>query len=146
MDAGYLKDIPNHSYFIGETDSLAAFWPFEHKMEPLLDTARKLLAEESSPTAVMCCNDYFAQAIYLAAEEWGMVVGRDVIVWGLCDIPFGINNPQCTLSTIRQPHEDVGFEAARMLDGIFHRKLDFPLNKILPVELIERNSSRFLKN
>lgn len=86
-------------------------------------------------------NDYVARGIYRAAEELKLKIGRDVMVFGFDDLPLA-SCLECPLSSVRQPRREIGYEAAKLLHERIMGKVSRPVTKCLPVELIERESSR----
>ena len=89
----------------------------------------------------MAMNDYAARSVYRAAEELKLRVGRDIMLFGFDDLPLA-SCLECPLSSVRQPRREIGFEAARLLCEEIDGRISQPVTKVLPVELIERNSSR----
>jgi LacI family transcriptional regulator len=102
--------------------------------------AERLLAQAQLPVSVMCFNDYTAWGVYHAAEKRGLVIGRDVTVIGFDDIPLAkLLKPSMT--TIRQPRNQVGYEAAKLLHQMILGKISKPVHLHLPVEFILRDSA-----
>lgn len=105
---------------------------------PALDTVLSLPAGER-PTAVLCVNDY--EAVYVAerALQLGLKVPEDLSVIG-CDniitkLPNGIG-----LTTIAQPFEQIGVEAAKLfLRRAESRKSDIARVQC-PTKLVVRES------
>ena len=89
----------------------------------------------------MAMNDYVARGVYRAAEELKLRIGRDVIIFGFDDLPLA-SCLECPLSSVRQPRREIGYEAARLLCNEIAGKVSRPVTRVLPVELVERKSSR----
>ena len=90
--------------------------------------------------SVFAMNDTFAQGVYLAAEELGLVIGKDIHIVGAGD------SPSCALSKPPQssfycPRRQLGYEAARILHHGLSGVLRRPTHRVLPVELKIRASS-----
>jgi len=103
------------------------------RMEQLLDL-------EEPPTAVVTGNDLMAFGAMEAAQERGLVVGRDVAVIGFDDVPLAAYfHP--TLTTIRQPIYDVGKMLSQTLIEIVQGEELAERQIILQPELVIRESS-----
>jgi LacI family transcriptional regulator len=74
--------------------------------------ARLLLSGANRPTAVMAHFDDLAVGALQAARELGLRVPEDVSVMGFDDGPMA---EACGLTTVRQPLEETGVLAARLL-------------------------------
>lgn len=88
----------------------------------------------------MAMNDYAARSVYRAAEELKLRVGCDIMLFGFDDLPLA-SCLECPLSSVRQPRKEIGFEAAKLLCDEVSGKITRPVIKVLPVELVERESS-----
>jgi len=103
------------------------------RMEQLLDL-------EEPPTAVVAGNDLMAFGAMEAAQERGLVVGRDVAVIGFDDVPLAAYfHP--ALTTIRQPIYDIGKMLSQMLIKIINGEELAERQIILQPELVIRESS-----
>ncbi len=98
-----------------------------------------LMQQTNRPDAVFCSNDYIAlgclqylQEHNISREEFGLV--------GYDDLYFS-SLPMIDLTTVRQPREELGKEAFRLLDfEIKHYKDNQPESVILQPELIVRRT------
>jgi LacI family transcriptional regulator len=103
--------------------------------------AVELLTSPDPPTAIFACNDVMAFGAMEAARELGKKIPDDISIIGFDDIPQAaqVHPP---LTTIRQPLEEMGRRAARMLLQIIENP-EQPVEKIeLPTELVVRESTR----
>jgi LacI family transcriptional regulator len=100
---------------------------------------KKLLSLSPAPTAILVINDYSALGALRAAKEMSFQVPEDLPVVGFGDVPFAsmLSPP---LTTIREPFQRMGQEATDRLLGIIQGKRLSPKNRILPVELVIRES------
>lgn len=102
--------------------------------------ARELLTERDRPDAVVAGNDLIALGVLQACAERGLAVPDDVAVTGYDDIPFAsVAVP--SLTTIRQPIEELGIASVRLLlDHLAepHRTLK---HVSLAPQLVVRNST-----
>ena len=100
-----------------------------------LEGARRALAAEPRPTALIAAADQLALGALEAASEAGLRVPDEVSVVGFDDIP-GAAWSRPALTTVRQPMLEKGEVAGRLLsDGPDGREV------ILPVELVVRGST-----
>src|SRR5262245_19494599 len=94
------------------------------------EAARKLLALSEPPTAIFACNDNMAVGVLRAAAEAGLRVPDDLSVVGFDDSELGrVTTP--TLTTVRQPLEEMG----RMAVSLLTRLIDGQRVETLRVEL-----------
>jgi DNA-binding LacI/PurR family transcriptional regulator len=101
---------------------------------------KSLMALNDPPTAVFCSNDYMAMGAIEGARELGLDLPTDLSLVGYDDNPFSsFLTPR--LSTIRQPAYEMGAMGAQEL---FHRIESpdrKPVQKLLNIALIERDST-----
>jgi LacI family transcriptional regulator len=105
------------------------------------DCARRLLALPNPPTAIFASNDVSAFGVMEAVRDAGYRIGEDFSVVGFDDIPTS-SSVHPSLTTVRQPLEEMGRRATRML---FERieEPSRPFERIdLPTELVIRDSCR----
>ncbi|QWU13561.1 transcriptional regulator, LacI family [Paenibacillus sophorae] len=123
-------------------------WLFarDYNIESGYKSGMELFAQEDQPTAVCCVSDMVAIGAIRAAEDSGVSVPEDVSIMGFDDIPIaGAYRP--ALTTIRQPVYDLGAGSAQMLLKQIREKDNYIREaKILPHEIIERESCRVLNN
>ena len=101
---------------------------------------KKLLSLAQPPTAVLAINDLSALGALKAAKEMAWRVPETVSVVGFGDIPFAtLSNP--ALTTVRQPFQELGYEAAGMLLNLISGKRLVKRHLTLPVELVVRDST-----
>jgi LacI family transcriptional regulator len=96
---------------------------------------------ESLPTAVMCGNDYLALGIMLELARHNLRVPDDVTVVGFDDHAWA-ETATVPLTTVRQPREELGRRAVRLLlDEIDHGDAHTHRHELLEPELVARASS-----
>ncbi len=100
----------------------------------------RILSLGKSPTALLLMNDFSAVGAVRAAQERGRRVPEDLSVVGFGDIPLAaMTDP--SLTTIREPFQEMGYQAAdRLLKMIQGRRVRAK-HLILPVQLVIRNST-----
>lgn len=106
------------------------------------DHVPELLGHTPRPTAIFCYNDMTAIGTLAALKQHAIHVPNDISLVGYDDIHFAryVDPP---LTTIRQPKDEMGQLATRMLlDLVDGRKAE---NVVLPGELIVRQSTRPIK-
>ncbi len=103
--------------------------------------AEELFGKFSDTDGVIASNDIFGIAIIHEALKLGKRIPEDLQIIGYDDIPQSrLSYP--TLSTIRQPAYEMGREAARLLINIIKKEKGIERTIEMPVELIERNTTR----
>jgi LacI family transcriptional regulator len=103
--------------------------------------ARELLALPELPTAIFASNDVSAFGVMEAARDRGLRIPEDISIVGFDDIPQASHvNP--TLTTVRQPLEQMGHLATRMLLETIRDRARLAERIELPTELIIRGSCR----
>jgi LacI family transcriptional regulator len=106
--------------------------------------AVELMNLHTPPSAIVASNDVMAFGAMEAARERGKKIPDDISIIGFDDIPQAaqVHPP---LTTIRQPLEEMGRRAAKMLLEIIENP-EQPAEKIeLPTELVVRESTRVLR-
>jgi LacI family transcriptional regulator len=106
--------------------------------------ASELMELPNAPTAIFASNDMMAFGAMEAARERGKKIPDDISIVGFDDIPQAAHvHPP--LTTIRQPLEEMGRRAARMLLEIIENP-ELPAGRIeLPTDLVVRESTRVLR-
>jgi len=101
--------------------------------------AQQLLSREPRPTAIFASNDVSAVGVLEAARERGLQVPGDLSIMGFDDIPQAtyLHPP---LTTVRQPLEEMGRVAARLLLARIRNPRHAPERIELPTELVVRAS------
>jgi LacI family transcriptional regulator len=94
-------------------------------------------------TAIFFANDINAHHGYKAIHDLNLKVPDDISIVGFDDIWMSkISSPP--LTTIRVYKEELGSIAVRMLMRSINNEIDKPINTIVPVKLIERESVKKL--
>jgi LacI family transcriptional regulator len=102
------------------------------------EAAHRLLTRENPPTAVFAANDITALQAMKVADELGLRIPEDLSVIGFDDIPDAAAATP-PLTTIRQPLQQMGEEAMRLLLDLLNG-VDGPRHVRLDVELMERST------
>jgi LacI family transcriptional regulator len=148
LDIAFLTAPPD---LMADPDRLSAFTALSRELRlrgkavetPLslpkvYQATRRLLARKRPPTAVITNSDFTAHAVYKAARDAGVRIGRDLAVVGHDDLPTSeLLDPP--LTTLRVDGQAIGRAAvARLVGGEAHALTDHHE----PVELVARSSSR----
>jgi LacI family transcriptional regulator len=99
-----------------------------------------LLDADVTFDAVFAHNDLSAAGAVQALRDAKLRVPHDVAVVGFDDIPLAVHTDP-TLTTVRQPLQEMGGTAARMLLSQFEGTPIGETRKVLPTRLIVRGSS-----
>ncbi|BCZ47761.1 transcriptional regulator RbsR [Clostridium gelidum] len=102
---------------------------------------KELLKLKDRPTAVFAAGDKIAIGAINAVKEAGLSVPDDISIIGFDDIEVArYITPK--LTTIRQNCNEIGKTAVDLLVEQINQKAKLKINKIIPVELIERDSCK----
>ncbi len=102
--------------------------------------AEKLFKGKLRPDAVICSDDYMAIGVMRKIKELGLNIPEDVAVIGFDDIEIAAYI-QPTLTTVRQPIENIGGLAAHALLKLLQDTVKKPIRRLLNVELVVRDSA-----
>lgn len=106
--------------------------------------ALKLLQLPDPPTAIVAFNDLMAFGAMSAAQELGLVVGRDLSVTGFDDIPMAeFSHPP--LTTVSQPVYKIGGMLCEMLIEMILAESNGLKQIVLKPTLSKRKSTNFVK-
>ncbi len=106
------------------------------------EAAGHLLDMSQPPTAIAACNDLMALGAMSAAQERGLIVGKDVSITGFDDIPLA-EHAHPPLTTICQPIYKIGSMVCEMLIKVIEGKQIAEQQVILQPSLVIRQSSGF---
>ena len=104
--------------------------------------AAKLLSLPDPPSAIFAASDTQAMGVLAAADRAARPVPEGLSVIGFDDIESA---KLLGLSTVRQPLEDSGTEAARRLCALLRGEPIDPLRQQLPLEVVHRSSTARLR-
>lgn len=116
----------------------------QYTLEAGVHVTERILLAKSRPTAIFCMCDEMALGAIATLKKHGFNVPQDISVVGFDDIRFA-EYLSPSLTTIRQPVEEIGRCCANiLLDLIDGEPLDNPKH-ILPHQLVIRDSSAALR-
>lgn len=99
-----------------------------------------LLQRDPAPTAVLAFNDYRAVETLHAAKERNLRVPEDIAIVGFDGIHASlITTPP--LTTVKQPLQEIGTQSVELLLARIRDGERSPIRRVLPVELIVRQST-----
>jgi len=102
---------------------------------------KELLSRTRDFTAIFCFNDIAAIGAIRALKDAGLLVPEDVSVVGFDDI-LGASYHTPSITTVRQPLEEMGRQGARiLLERIERPSQEFAAEIVLEPELIVREST-----
>ena len=102
--------------------------------------ATRLLSRPDRPTAIFAATDYIAYWVVLAARDLGIEIPRQLSVVGYDDAPIAMET-EPSVTTVRQPLEEMGRRATSMLLDIISGSAPKLTPNLLPAELVVRNST-----
>lgn len=102
--------------------------------------ADQLFGRKKRPTAVFCFSDEMAIGVLRAARERRLRVPEDLSVMGFDDMRFA-QYAEPPLTTVRQPMQEIGEEAVRLLLRILNHELTESVSVTLPHDLVVRMST-----
>ncbi|QBD76955.1 LacI family transcriptional regulator [Ktedonosporobacter rubrisoli] len=105
---GYRSALQEAGYSLAEDDVRFTL----HGVEPAMNMAMELLAQEKRPTAVFASSDTLAAGVLRAARKLGLSVPDEVAIVGFDD---GELAEALDLTTVRQPLEETGRAAMERL-------------------------------
>lgn len=105
----------------------------------------ELLDMSNPPTAIAACNDLMALGAMSAAQERGLIVGKDISITGFDDIPLA-EHSHPPLTTVHQPIYRIGSMVCEMLVNVILGKPLETRRVILQPSLIVRQSSGIAKS
>lgn len=105
------------------------------------EAAQRIIANRPLPDAIICANDLSAVGALQALREHRIRVPDDVTVTGFDDTVLAVaTQPQ--LTTVRQPLEELGREAASVLNAAIADPGLPPRSAMLGAELVIRQSTQ----
>lgn len=104
------------------------------------DAVQKLLRLDPRPDAVFCMSDVIAAGAMEACLNAGVRVPEDLAIVGYADLDYS-HLLRIPLTTIRQPTDQVGATAARVLLSRLSDSAGSGPQEVLPVELVIRASA-----
>lgn len=106
--------------------------------------AQTLMSLVNRPTAIFASNDMMAFGVMNAVRDMGLKIPGDISVIGFDDI-FQSSQTMPGLTTVRQPLEQMGREATRMLIAMMKENTIKPGKIELPTRLVTRDSCKPLE-
>ncbi len=111
----------------------------EYHQEVAYRECGKLLDMAQRPTAIFCADDNMAIGVIKRLRESGLKIPQDMAVIGFDDIQIA-SMIRPALTTIRQPIYDIGKTGMQTLLNIINGTQQKAVHRLLPVELVERES------
>ncbi len=121
-------DLAEHQIILGDLTQKSGF-----------QAATRLLDAPQRPTAIAACNDLMALGAMSAAQERGLVIGRDIAVTGFDDIPMA-EHSHPPLTTVHQPIYQIGKTVCEKLIRLIHGEQLASRQVILEPKLMARQS------
>ncbi len=151
LDAG--QERRTHSVFTRitegfQTELAKQGLPFERSwqipagltMQAGAEVCRQLCGQPDFPDAVFCVNDLCALGFMNEAERHGLSAGKDFALAGIDDMDFS-SMERISLTTIRQPYEELARHAVAVLNTLMDGGTPLPRRIMLKQQLIIRNTT-----
>jgi DNA-binding LacI/PurR family transcriptional regulator len=121
-------------------DTLVFEGTYKEKPDEFFASIKKILSGRLGVTAICTSSDFQAQAAMHIIQHLGKMVPEDISITGYGALELG-NYTFPTLTTIKQPFEEMGMTAAgNLIKAIRGDKFESTVQ--IPTELLIRNSSR----
>lgn len=135
----YIFDFPVPEAKLAETVDIG----LEYSVNAALELFR---TRKEDIYCIFSGNDFIARGIYIAAEQLGLQIGKNVFVVGSGNLPFAAKMP-VPLSSVRTvpSTQDLGYQAVKLLYDHITGVIKHPVRRLLPVELVARESSTGVK-
>ncbi len=104
--------------------------------------AEKMLNLKNPPTAIFCASDDMADEVLRLAIEKGINVPKDLSLVGFDDNPEYLYAP-VSITTVYQPLKNMVLEAVKILKNYFADRPRKVVKKILPAEIIVKDSTYY---
>jgi LacI family transcriptional regulator len=111
-----------------------------YRQDAVRIAALDMLRRGDRPTAIFAANDISALEIIRVADELGLRVPQDLSVIGFDDVPEA-SKASPALSTVRQPMQQLGAEAARLLLTLMRGETPPATHVTLATRLIARGTT-----
>lgn len=102
--------------------------------------AQLVLRADPRPTAIFCNNDEMAAGANAAVFDAGLRVPTDVSIAGFDDVSLS-RQVWPTMTTVRQPIDEIAREATKLLLGMLNGEEIDDLSVVIPTTLIVRKST-----
>lgn len=130
---GYLKAMNEHNETVTEIEVSGSDFTIQNGYESALE----LLGREQRPTAIFSLSNQITLGVLKAAKELGLEVPTDVSIISFDDQPY-FELTQPSISSIRQPVEEIGKEAVKILFDLIEGKQGH--SQLIEATFIERDS------
>lgn len=115
-------------------------WEVMHPFDMRLTDEAVAAIRSGTADVIVCCDDLMALGALQCAREAGLSVPGDVAIIGHDDLPFcSVTFPG--ISTIRQPLDDLGEEAVRLLIDRIRDRQRPTRQVVLNVDFVERETT-----
>ena len=99
------------------------------------------LEELPKPVAIWCADDKFGARVLAAASQMKIEMPEQLAVIGWNNDPLICLHTEPTLTSIEIPWRTIGYQAAEMLNRLFHDRLSAPFEMVKPERIAERGST-----
>lgn len=118
--------------------------PGDQRIEKAYEAARRLMELPNPPTAIFTCNNFMTLGCIKYFTEKGIVIGKDVSLFGFDDIDT-LNIVGYKVSVVEQSGFEMGRQAMEILMHMLEEKGVPNEHRRLPVDVILRGSEKIEK-
>jgi LacI family transcriptional regulator len=112
---------------------------YAHPRSPDYWFDRRVLAPDRGVTAVFAMGTRHTRAVYACAEENGLRIPADLSVIGMDDVPAAAEQ-EPPLSVVNALSETMGRTAVKLLSDLIEARVQAPVARYVPPELVIRES------
>ncbi len=110
--------------------------------EQFVSGVEEWIATWQLPMGVLVCSDLFARYLVDICQSRGLHVSQDVSIVSTANEPLICESPSPSLTSIDMGFEQVGYQAAAMLDRLMRGdELEAKVQLVQPVSLVPRDST-----
>jgi DNA-binding LacI/PurR family transcriptional regulator len=136
---GY-NDIDSYVYDLSQEEAVLFTHPW-YAVEDVTKAALNFLKSiKQFPCSVFASGDHIAKGIYIAGQEIGIKVGKDVFLAGYGNIPM-CEKMEVPLSSVDQNSQQVGYRSAELLYKLLKENSSSIINIMCSTKMHIRQSS-----
>lgn len=140
-EKGYTEALKSEKIKVNNELVIANGWEFEDGYQAF----KELINKKLKFTSIFAASDSLALGAMSAAKDMGYNIPEDLSIIGFDDVALS-NQVKPNLTTMHVMKKEMGETAAKLLFELISDQRSYPVNVVLPVSLVERNSVNYLSN